>query len=114
MSDCQYIKEIWAKNKRDLSIVMHPKSRRDGMFMVSLDGKSKNYKPYTEEEVRKLVNSSEFTKHSTFRMAALVNNCKEDGNGYLPIGFSDEYHDKLFYKHISVDAISDASSIKDI
>ena len=114
MSDYQYIKEIWAKNKRDPSIIMYPKSQRDGMFMVSLDGKSKNYKPYTEEAVRKLVNSTEFTKHSTFRMAALAKKCKENGNGYLPVGFNEEYQDKQPLKQIGLGSISDTSSIKDI
>lgn len=87
----QYITEIWAKNKRDSSIIMHPRSRLDGMFMVSLDGKSNNYKPYTKEQILHLVKSTAFTVHSCIRMASPTINCKENGNGYLPQGFDREY-----------------------
>ncbi len=98
MSGHQYIKGIWAKNKRDPSIIMHPRSRRDGKFMVSLSGKSNNYVAYTEEQLWGLVNRAEFTEHSTIRMASPSINCKENGNGYLPLGFDGAPSRKSDYK----------------
>lgn len=108
----QYIIEIWAKNKRDSSIIMHPRSRLDGMFMVSLDGKSNNYKPYKKDELVQLVKSADFNAHSTIRMASPTINCKENGNGYLPLGFEREYDISFTSKYpAKIDVIDERTLI---